>query len=136
YAPQYTATPAEGPKVDWQLVVETPLSSDVLDSARIAVAPSAGVIEVFPGARWSDNAPVLVRNLAVQAFERSGRIVGVGSSVTGMRADYALAMELYAFQLDVTQPDPRAVVSLQARLLDYTSNRVLASRRFEVEAPA
>lgn len=136
YSPQLSARPVAGPDVGWQLAVETPLASDVLDSTRIAVMPSAGIIEVFPGARWSDNAPVLLRNLLVQAFEGSDRITGVGSAVTGIRADYALAMELYAFQLDLTDGAPHAVVRLQARLVDYASNRVLASHLFETTMPA
>ena len=98
--------------------------------------PSPGVIEVFPGARWSDTAPALLRDLAVRGFEDSGRIVGVGSAVSGLRADYSLALDLRAFQLEIVDGAPRAAVRFQARLLDYTSNRVLAARAFVAEEPA
>lgn len=136
YAPRLAAAPAgEGARVDWQLAVETPLASDALDTTRIVVMPSPGVIEVYPGARWSDSAPALLRNLVVQGFENSGRISGVGSSASGLRADYALAIALHDFQLEMVG-GTRAVIRLQARLLDYTSNRVLASRAFDVAAPA
>jgi cholesterol transport system auxiliary component len=138
YSPRLepVAAPAAGaPPVTWQLAVETPLASDALDTVRIVVMPSPGVIEVYPGARWSDSAPALLRNLVVQGFERTGRITGVGSSASGLRADYALAITLHDFELEVADGS-RAVVRLQARLLDYTSNRVLATRGFEVEAPA
>jgi cholesterol transport system auxiliary component len=137
YSPRLAATPAvEGaPRVDWQLAVETPLASDALDTARIVVMPSPGVIEVYPGARWSDSAPALLRNLVVQGFENSGRIAGVGSSASGLRADYALAIALHDFQLEI-DGGTHAVIRLQARLLDYTTNRVLATHAFDVEAPA
>jgi cholesterol transport system auxiliary component len=138
YSPQL-ATPeagASGPRVDWQLIIETPLASTTLDTARIAVMPSPGVIEIFPGARWSDTAPSLLRSLVVEGFERSGRIVGVGSAASGMRADYALAIELRDFQLELDGDNAHAVIRFQARLLDYTSNRVLASQAFAASAPA
>jgi cholesterol transport system auxiliary component len=136
YSPQYTAERSAGAPVDWQLVVETPLASDTLATARILVMPSPGVIEVFPGARWSDTTPSLLRDLAVRGFEASGRIVGVGSAVSGLRADYSLAVDLHAFQIEIVDGAPRAAVRFQARLLDYTSNRVLAARTFSAEEAA
>lgn len=137
YAPQLAAPApaADVQRVDWQLAVETPLASDALDTVRIVVMPSPGVIEVFPGARWSDSAPALLRNLLVQGFEASGRITGVGSSASGLRADYALGIALHDFQFEVAG-STRAVIRLQARLLDYTTNRVLAAHAFDIEAPA
>ncbi|MEO5560081.1 MAG: ABC-type transport auxiliary lipoprotein family protein [Dokdonella sp.] len=138
YSPQYTAAAATtvGPAVDWQLVIETPLASDTLDSARIAVMPTPGVLEVFPAARWRDPAPALLRGLVVRGFEDSGRIVGVGSSASGLRADYSLAIELHDFQLEIRDGKTQAAIRFQARLLDYTSNRVLASRAFTAESPS
>ncbi|HEU4662404.1 MAG TPA: ABC-type transport auxiliary lipoprotein family protein [Dokdonella sp.] len=137
YSPQLAAPDAESARarVDWQLAVETPLASDALDTVRIVVMPTPGVIEVYPGARWSDSAPALLRNLVVQGFERSGRITGVGSSASGLRADYALGIALHDFQLEMNGA-AHAVIRLQARLLDYTSNRVLATQAFSAEAPA
>jgi cholesterol transport system auxiliary component len=137
YSPKLAAATATTPAslVDWQLAVETPLASDALDTARIVVMPSPGVIEVYPGARWSDSAPALLRNLIVQGFEDSHRIVGVGSAASGLRADYALAIEVRDFQLEMNG-GTHAAIRLQTRLLDYTTNRVLAARAFEVEAPA
>ena len=137
YAPKLAMTTeaAAAARVDWQLAIETPLASDALDTARIVVMPSPGTIEVYPGARWSDSAPALLRNLIVQGFEDSHRIVGVGSSASGLRADYALAIELRDFQLEMN-PATHAQIRLQVRLLDYTSNRVLAAQMFSAEAPA
>jgi len=137
YSPRLApaAQPASGARVGWQLSIATPLASDALDTARIVVMSSPGVIEVYPGARWSDSAPALLRNLLVQGFEQSGRIDGVGSDASGLRADYSLSIQLHDFQLEVAG-GARAVIHLQARLLDYTTNRVLAARAFEARAPA
>lgn len=137
YAPRYHApeTATAGPRVDWQLVVETPQASDTLNTARIVVMPSPGVIEVYPGARWSDPAPTLLRNLVVQGFEQSGRIVGVGGATTGISADYALAIDLHAFQAEIRDDGAHAAIRFQARLLDYRSSRVLATRAFAADVP-
>lgn len=137
YAPSYRApaNAATGPKVDWQLVVETPLASDTLNTARIVVMPSPGVIEVYPGARWSDPAPTLLRSLVVQGFEQSGRIVGVGATASGLSADYALALDLHAFQSEIRDGAAHAVIRFQARLLDYRNSRVVAARAFAADAP-
>lgn len=138
YSPQYEAAQATkvGAPVDWQLIVETPLASDTLETPRILVMPTPGVIEVFPGARWSDPTPALLRGLIVQGFEESGRIVGVGSGGSGMRGDYALAIELRDFQIEYHNGQPQAAVRFQARLLDYTTNRVLAAQSFDAQTPA
>lgn len=137
YAPRYHAPEhaTGGPRVDWQLVVETPQASDTLSTARIVVMPSPGVIEVYPGARWSDPAPTLLRSLVVQGFEQSGRIVGVGSSTSGLSADYALAIDLHAFQAEIRDDGAHAAIRFQARLLDYRTSRVLATRSFTADVP-
>lgn len=138
YSPTYNPPAASGSvaTVNWQLAIETPLASDTLDSARIAVMPTPGTLEVFPGARWREPAPALLRGMVVQGFETSGRIVGVGSAASGLRADYSLAIELRDFQLEFRDGKPLAAIRFQARLLDYTSNRVLASRAFTAESPS
>jgi cholesterol transport system auxiliary component len=136
YSPQLAAPPApSAPPVDWQLMVETPLASDTLDTARMLVSPTPGVLEVFPAARWRDPAPALLRSLVVQGFEQSGRIVGVGSAASGLHADYALAIDLRDFQLEL-DGGAHAMIRFQARLSDYSSNRVLATRAFEARAAA
>lgn len=138
YSPIYNATAADsaGAHVNWQLAIETPLASDTLDSARIAVMPTPGVLEVFPGARWREPAPALLRGMVVQGFEASGRIVGVGSAASGLRADYSLAIALRDFQLEFRDGKPQAAIRFQAHLLDYISNRVLATRAFVAESPS
>lgn len=137
YAPSYQA-PAPGagqPMVDWQLVIETPQASEALNTPRIVVMPSPGVIEVYPGARWSDPAPALLRNLVVQGFAQSGRILGVGSSTGALSADFALALDLHAFQAEIRSDGPHAVIALQARLLDYRTSRVVATHAFAADTP-
>lgn len=137
YAPRYTAPApaADAIPVDWQLAIELPLTSAALDTRRIAIMPSPGVLEVYKNARWRDAPPALVRSLLLQAFEDSGRIVGVGTSASGLRADYALGMELRDFAAEYIDAAPNAVIRLNVKLFDYTTNRVFAARTFERSEP-
>lgn len=138
YSPRYAPAEATaaGPRVDWQLAIDTPSASSMIDSVRILASPTPGELEVFPQARWRDPAPTLLRSLIVEGFERSGRIVGVGSTSAGLSADYALAIELRDFQLEIRDGAPRAAVRFQARLLGYARNRVVATQAFSQEAAA
>ena len=130
------APPRAASRVNWQLVVETPLASDALDTPNILVMPSSGVVEMYRGVRWNDAAPTLVRNLVVRAFEDSGRIVGVGNPGTGLRGDYGLSAELRDFQAEYRGGVAYAVIRLYVKLVDYSANRVIASRAFQVELPS
>ncbi|HUD42667.1 MAG TPA: ABC-type transport auxiliary lipoprotein family protein [Dokdonella sp.] len=135
YAPQLRTAAAAGPAVDWQLAIDTPLANSAIDSTRIAVMPTPGVLQIYPAARWRDPAPALLRGLIVEGFERSGRILGVGAAA-GLRADFGLTLELRALQAEIGADGTRAVVRLQASLINYASNRVVAAHTFETAAPA
>lgn len=123
-------------KVEWQLQVEMPRASAALDSSRIAVMPRPGVLEVYPAVRWRDPAPALLRSLIVQAFDDSGRSAGVSAADSGLSADYSLAIELRDFQLEVDGPTSKATLRYTAKLFHRNSNRIVATRSFDVSEPA
>ncbi|MGA9343152.1 MAG: ABC-type transport auxiliary lipoprotein family protein [Rhodanobacteraceae bacterium] len=136
YSPSLAATQrSTGNAVAWQLAVETPRASDALDGNRIAVMPTPGEFQVFPAARWRDPAPKLVQGLLIQAFEDDGRVIGVSTAAAGLHADFTLALELRSFEIDYVDGNPHAVVQLTAKLVDYTSNRVLAVHAFAADVP-
>jgi cholesterol transport system auxiliary component len=138
YSPRLDApkSTSAGARVPWQLAVETPLASSALDTTRILVMPRPGVLEVLPNARWRDSAPVLLRDLIVQGFQDSQRILGVGSAASGLRADYALGIDLSDFQIEMAGATTHAAIRFRANLFDYASNRVLATHAFAAAAPA
>jgi cholesterol transport system auxiliary component len=139
YAPQLTgkaATPAAA-ALDWQLQVDLPRASSALDSTRIAVMPTRGVLEVYADARWRDPAPAMLRSLIIESFERDGRIAGVSASDSGLSGDYALAIELRDFQIEIgTGGEAAATIRLTAKLFDRRSNRIVASQSFDEAAAA
>ncbi len=137
YAPAYapSASTQGGDAVDWQLRIEAPQSSSVIDSTRMLAMPRPGVLEVFSGVRWRDPAPSMLRDLVLHGFEASGRIVGVDAGTAGVRADFGLALELRSFHADYTSTAPRAVVEIQAQLIHYASARIIAAKLITSQAP-
>lgn len=106
-------------------------SSQTLDSTKIAVIPKGDVLSSYTGARWSDPAPALLRRRLVEALSDGGALTAVGED-SGVRPDLELDSDLQAFQAEYQNGQPVVIVRLDARLLDPTSQRILATRRFEI----
>ncbi len=137
YAPQpQIADPSARTVVAWQLQVQEPYAGETLTAPNLLVMPTPAVYEVFPAARWRDPPPALVGTLLLQAFEQSGRIVGVDRAASGVNADFVLSSELRDFQIELAGGTPHAKISLHARLLGFADNRIVAARTFEATAPA
>ena len=118
----------------WSLRVVRPKSSETLDSPRIAVVPQGNIISSYKGARWSDPAPVLLRNRLTDAFYRDGRVMSISTDDSNLQADFELGGELQAFQSEYLGSALEVVIRLDARLAD-DRQRIVASRRFEVRRP-
>ena len=88
------------PKVDWQLVVGTPVASADLDSTRIALTRAPGVVEYFAKGAWADYAPILLQDKLIESFEASNAIVSVGRDAVGLRPDFVLQSDLRDFQAE------------------------------------
>jgi cholesterol transport system auxiliary component len=128
-----TASKGTSP-VSWSLRVVRPKSSEALDSPHIAVIPEGNVISSYKGARWSDPAPVLLRNRLTDAFYRDGRVQSISTDDSNLQADFELGGELQAFQSEYRGTAIEVVIRLDARLAD-DRQRIVASRRFEVHQP-
>ncbi|WDY58166.1 ABC-type transport auxiliary lipoprotein family protein [Pseudomonas sp. PSKL.D1] len=122
--------------VEWSLRLNKPLASEVLAGPRIAVIPQGNVISSYKGARWSDPAPLLLRNRLLDGFQRDGRVQRLSADDSNLQADYELAGELQAFQSEYLPGGAvDVVIRYDARLVQGRSQRILASKRFEVRQP-
>ena len=134
------ATPApaaaDGVPVDVSLRIDTPQAGAALDGARIVVLPAGDQLTVYKGARWSDRAPVLLRDRLFDAFQADGRTRALSVDDDNLRADYELAGSLRAFQSEYEDGRPVAVIRYDARLVRAGAQRILATRRFDVRVPA
>ncbi|HEY1385635.1 MAG TPA: ABC-type transport auxiliary lipoprotein family protein [Dongiaceae bacterium] len=124
------------PKVKWQLVIGTPVASADLDTTRIALTRSPGVIEYFANGAWADNAPILLQDKLIESFEASNAIVAVGRDAVGLRPDYVLQSELRDFQAEFTGGAPTAHLRLTTKLVRMPDRRIIANFATEEKVPA
>ena len=125
----------QGTPVSWSLRVTKPQTSEFLDSPRIAVVPDGNLISNYANSRWSDPAPVLLRNRLLDGFQRDGRVTLLSTDETNLQADYELGGQLQAFQSEYRGTAVEVVIRLDARLVRGRDQRIIASRRFEVRQP-
>jgi len=136
--------PADLKPVDWQLLIDAPVSPAGLNTARIALQDSPIELRYFSLASWTDSAPRMVQALIVESFENSHKIVSVGREQIGLRADFLLKTELREFQAEYEQsiPDnatalgpsatpPWARVRINAKLVQMPQREIVAHQTFE-----
>lgn len=117
---------------DLTLRVDTPSAVAPLDGRRLLVMPSPGEFQAYAGARWSDDAPRLLRDHLIAAFRRDGRLAAVVDDASRARSDATLTSHLGGFHSRYREGAPEVVLRLEVQLLDEASREVLASRRLEV----
>jgi cholesterol transport system auxiliary component len=115
------------PKVDWQLVIGTPVASADLNSTRIALTRAPGVVEYFAKGAWADYAPILLQDKLIESFEASKAIVSVGRDAVGLRPDYVLQSDLRDFQAEYSGEAPTAHLRLAAKLVRMPDRRIVAN---------
>ncbi len=125
---------SNAPQLPWQLRVDTPEANGLLSGSDIVVMPEPDRITVYKDARWSDAAPLLLRERLIDAFMVTHRLSAVTSEDDAMRADFVLAGNLRAFQTEYRNGSPVVVVRFDAQLRRGGARDVLVARSFEVTA--
>lgn len=125
------------PRVDWQLLVETPTAPAAIDTPRVAVARTPMTVDYYAGVSWVDRVPLMLQTLMIESFENSGRIVAIGREGVSLRADFVLRIELREFQIELAEgAPPAATVRLTGRLVSMPRRAIEAVRGFEARTPA
>lgn len=119
----------------WSLRVQTPYSGRMLNSSRIVVRPDQSEISVYKGVRWSDPAPVMMRDRLVDAFRTQSQIVAVFGDSAHLPSDLELGGDLNRFQVEYREGVPTVHIQLDAFLLNPADSNIVASRRFSIEQP-
>ncbi len=131
------AVPAAGPPIKAQILVGSVDAPGALDTARIALSPSATRLEYFADAEWTDRAPLLIENLLLDTLARAGRFNRVAQRSLALRADYVVLGALDHFEADYSAGTPPQVrVTLDLRLLRMPDGDILAQRQFTAAASA
>jgi cholesterol transport system auxiliary component len=132
---QSNVSASHGAPQRWSLRLTKLQASDALNGPNIAVIPQGNVISSYKGSRWSDPAPVLLRNRLLDGFQHDGRVPLLSTDDSIFQADLELGGHLQAFQTEYQGLTATVVVSLDALLVRGYDQRILASRRFEVRQP-
>ena len=119
----------------WSLRLNKLRASEALNRPSIAVIPQGDVISSYKGSRWSDPAPVLLRNRLLDGFQRDGRVTLLSTDDSNFQADLELGGSLQAFQAEYQGAQASVVVRVDALLVRGYDQRILASRRFEERQP-
>ncbi|MGP1614072.1 MAG: ABC-type transport auxiliary lipoprotein family protein, partial [Pollutimonas bauzanensis] len=119
----------------WSLRIATPYSSQVIDSVRVLVLPQPSQVSAYGGARWSDPAPVLLRDYLAGAFRAEGGLASVSSDAGDAQADFELGGDLIAFQVEYQDGAPLVHIRYDAALLQVAANRIVATRSFDIRQP-
>lgn len=128
------------PDVDWQLLVDVPVSAAGISSSRIALQQNAMELEYYSRAAWTDAAPKLIQTLLIESFENSGKILAVGRQAIGLRSDFLLNTELREFQAEYFDEDgkpmasgegPRVRVRLNVKLIKMPQRAIVGSHTIE-----
>ncbi|WP_447787788.1 MULTISPECIES: ABC-type transport auxiliary lipoprotein family protein [Pseudomonas] len=132
---QRDASAQHGTPQRWSLRLAKPQTSEALNNPKIAVIPEGDLISSYKASRWSDPAPVLLRNRLLDGFQRDGRVPLLSTDDSNFQADLELGGNLQAFQTEYQGTAASVVVRLDALLVRGYDQRILASRRFEVRQP-
>jgi len=129
------ASKGAGQVQHWSLRLAKPVAGDALNTARIAVLPQGDLISSYKNSRWSDPAPILLRNRLLDGFQRDGRVPLLSTDDSNLQADFELGGQLQAFQSQYQGNAVEVVIELDARLVRGYDQKILASKRFEVRQP-
>lgn len=126
---------AGGPAVDRSLRIVQPNASQFINGSRIAVQPQGSEITAYSGSRWSDPAPILLRNRLTQEFRTDGRFRSVSTDDDNLQADWELGGDLSSFQGVYNGEQGEVVIRFDARLVQTSDRRVIANRTFVARQP-
>lgn len=126
-----------GEAVDWELIVEEPVTVRALGTNRIALKTRDNSIQYYQGARWSDRGPALVQSTIIETLENSGRILSVGAETSGINSKYRLKSNLRNFHADISGGGkPTIKVTLNAKLFSARTRGIVATQLLETEVAA
>lgn len=112
-----------------------PNSNQFLNGTRIAVQPQGSEITSFSGSRWSDPAPLLLRNRLIQEFRTNGHFRSISSDDDNLQADLELGGDLVSFQGVYNGDRGEVVIRFDARLVRTSDREAIANRSFVVREP-
>jgi len=120
----------------WALRIAPPASSDLLAGPRLPVRLGEHRMSVYRGARWVAPLPGLWQDHLIEAYRSDGRLSRITDSPDPVEADLVLHTTLRAFRVLTPETEPRARVTVDARLIAPRQQRLVGAEHFRTTAPA
>jgi cholesterol transport system auxiliary component len=128
--------PDDLPKVNAQLLVQTPAASAGLTSARIAIKLKPETLEYVDHAAWTDVAPNVIQTLIIESFDNVNKVKGVAREGSGLRVDFLLKTDLREFQAELYKGRAKYVlVRFSCKLVRWRTREIIASFRIWRRVP-
>jgi cholesterol transport system auxiliary component len=121
-----------GARTSAQILIPLPSAIATLDTAGIVVMQGPRYA-YYPESQWPDKLPVVVQARLMEAFEKSGRVRAVGRPGEGLSIDYALLMDIRAFEFEADTF--QAEVEIAVRVMNDRNGDILGTRTFTAHAP-
>lgn len=121
-----------GASTSAQLLIPLPSAIGTLNTAGIVVMQGQRYA-YYPDSQWPDKLPVVVQARVMEAFEKSGRVRAVGRPGEGLSIDYALLIDIRAFEFEADTYE--AEVEMAVRVMDDRTGAILGTRTFTARVP-
>lgn len=127
---------SRAPATALTLVVSPPHAAAGFDSQHIMYTRQASQLEYFAHNEWVDTPARMLAPLIVAAIEQSGAFRAVVQTPSTAAGDIRLDTEVMRLQHEFLSTPSRVRFTLRAYLVENSTRRVLASRKFEAVAAA
>ena len=117
---------------DRVLVVAEPQAMPGFDSPSIAYIRTPLALEYYTKSQWIDTPARMLAPLVVKALMNAGGFRAVVAEPTPVEGDLRLEIDSLWVQQEFLQQPSRVRFAFRASLVDVASNRVSATRAFEV----
>ena len=137
YLLEYTPAAPQEPRADAPvLVIALPQAHGAYDTARIAYMQQQFGLRYYTRSSWADTPARMLAPLMAEALNASGRFQALYASPGRVSAKLRLDTELLHFHQDFTRRPSEMHVTLRAQLVDLGTQRVVASRLFDIREAA
>jgi len=124
------------PKTNLTLLVTPPQTSQAYNSTQMAYALCPYTLAYFSKHSWADTPPEMLLPLIVQSLQNTCHYHAVVIPPFGGNYDLALNTQLILLQQEFMKCPSRAHVVLRAQLINNTTQKVIATRQFDVRVIA
>jgi cholesterol transport system auxiliary component len=129
-------SPSPAPRRDVAIEVAPPRAWAGFDTTQIAYAHRPYELEYFAASRWVDTPPRMLAPLLVRALEQSGGFQTVVQAPSSVASSYRVDTEIVRLVQNFSVTPSRTELVMRAQLTEVRTNRVVATRVFEVAEDA